>query len=147
MIKVKTFSVLILATLMILASCESESKNENNTYNEGIASDDLAEMELKFDKEKIYLLSVTREMSYDTVYQILKDYYKMEYGNLLSGDIGLTDESIAKYEENIAEISKKYKLSKPKVASLIFSFKYEMRTADEIIEDYQSSEMEVYEHQ
>ena len=133
--------LLTLILLLTCVSCNFNSKKENkeDKIDKEAVSADYAEIKLMFEKEKIYLLSVSRNMSYDTLYQILNDYIKADYNNLVSGDIGLTDESVVRYEENITKIAKKYKLSKSKVASLIFSFKYEMRTVDEIIGENQAS--------
>lgn len=132
-------SILLILTFFVLLTCcdfSSDTKQEN----EEITSIDIAEIELMFEKEKIYLLSVSCSMPYDTVYQILRDYYAGNRAILESGDLGLTDQSIEAYNKNITNIASKYKMSKSKVASLIFSFKYEMRTIDEIIAAEQTQE-------
>lgn len=84
------------------------------------------ERKLNHYKEKIVLLSAIKGVPYDTLYLILRDYYsQMDY---LGNDDGNTLKNALTYT------SEKHNLAKPKIASIIFSFKYEMLTQEEIIE-------------
>lgn len=86
-----------------------------------------ADSELEFENEKITLISIMHGIPKDSVYLILRDYYAK---NDLSFDID------SKSTENFIDtISKNRKMSKRKIASIIFSFKYEMQTKDEIEQD------------
>ena len=68
-------------------------------------------------------------MSFDTLNFILKDYY------VVTDTISISNEnSKYLYQSAIEKISDKYKISKSKMASLIFSYKYEMLTKEDIRE-------------
>ncbi len=84
---------------------------------------------LSYDKEKIILLSEIRKIPFDTLNFILRDYY------VVTDTISSFDKnSKYLYQSSITKISNKYKISKSKIASLIFSYKYEM-VAKENIEE------------
>jgi len=84
------------------------------------------EMEISSNSEKVMLLSVIKHISYDTLKGILVEYYSHVDEHRL-GD------SLSVYSKNaIDKISEKYKLDPAKVAALIFSYKYEMLTKEEI---------------
>jgi len=109
----------------------------------------LVRRDLINEKEKIYLLSLASKVPFDTVKLIIRDYYLNEYNIMFSKVPSLTDSSILEYKESIQSISRKYHLSESKVASLLFSFKYEMRSPEEIIEQAQdqSADNSEYEDQ
>jgi hypothetical protein len=86
-----------------------------------------ADSELEFENEKIALISIMHGIPKDSVYLILRDYLAK---NDLSFDI---DNKFT--EKFIDTISKNRKMSKRKIASIIFNFKYEMQTKDEIGQD------------
>lgn len=103
------------------------------------------EDDLSNEKEKIILLSEVRKISFDTLNLILRDYY------VLTDTISDSDQnSKFLYQSAIAKISDRYKISKSKIASLIFSYKYEMLTKEDIgesaMEDFKDNyEEEQYE--
>lgn len=84
---------------------------------------------LSYDKEKIILLSEIRKISFDTLNLILRDYY------VITDTVSSSDENSKHLFQNaIAKISDKYKISKSRIATLLFSYKYEMITKEEIEE-------------
>lgn len=83
-----------------------------------------AEYELRYSKEKIALLSAIKGVHYDTLYSILKDYYYNLDGN---------NDNDTLVRNAILYTAEKHVSSKSKIASCIFSFKYEMLTKDEIM--------------
>ena len=85
--------------------------------------------DLSYENEKIILLSEIRKMPFDTLIFILRDYYVIT-DTVSSSDIN----SKYLYQSSIAKISERYKISKSRIASLIFSYKYEMLTKEEIEE-------------
>ncbi len=119
----------VLFLLIINTSCEdSESKNQLSEKEKLYAE---AETELSDQKEKIVLLSAIKKISYDTIFSILKDYYSH------TSEYSSSSDSSRFFSEKAMElISKKYQISINKVASVIFSFKYEMLSKDEIIEEF-----------
>lgn len=139
--------LLIFTFLFLVLACnkstkKQETKKELTEQEKALKKYKYAELELGYQKEKIFLLSEIKRIKYDTLYQILKEY------------IANTPEFI-KYEKSpekdlakiIEDISIKLELSKAKVASVIFSYKYEMMTQEEIVEkaadEYQNSQIEV----
>lgn len=93
---------------------------------------------LSYDKEKIILLSEVRKIPFDTLNLILRDYY------VVTDTLSSSDEnSKYLYQTAIAKISEKYRFSKSKIASLIFSYKYEMLTKEDIgesaVEDFKDN--------
>lgn len=122
--------ITILLSLVLFTGCKIFKKKEKKapTPQEKLESAyKYAEFELSDQTEKIVLLSDIKGVSYDTLYAILKDYYA------LTDDYQYSRDSLSIISQNtISTISKTYRISKLKVASLIFSFKYEMQTKEEI---------------
>ena len=91
----------------------------------------LADLELESEDEKITLLSILKNTSKDSIILVMRDY-------LLK-----TENESMSHKDIINTISQKYNMHNRKVASIIFSYKYEMLTKDNItddfIENYQSS--------
>lgn len=85
-----------------------------------------ADGELKYNKEKIVLLANIKGIHYDTLYSILKDYYYK-----VDGD----NENDTAIQTSLNYTTAKHKFPKSKIASFIFSFKYEMLSKEEIIEN------------
>ena len=101
---------------------QSEAEKLKKVYNR-------IEDNLAYDKEKIILLSVIRKIPFDTLNLILRDYF------VFTDIVSSSDEnSKYQYQSSIVKISDKYKISKSKIASLIFSYKYEMLTKEDIEE-------------
>ena len=91
------------------------------------AKDSIAYLELDGQSEKIYFLAQINQLPYDTLYKILKDYMvfssgQFEYFSIDSSDMNFSFSSIAET----------YNIPKPRLASIIFQFKYEMLTKDDI---------------
>lgn len=124
---------------MVVLSCTSKPVTEKK-IDKGKAANTLVLQELIINKEKIYLLSLASKVPYDTVNLIIKDYYLNEYDIIFNNTLSLRDSSIIDYKESIQSISRKYHLTESKVASLLFSYKYEMRTPDQIIDEYQEQQ-------
>ncbi len=93
---------------------------------------------LMMESEKLMLLSIIKKIPQDTLRLVLREYLKAnpEY---LDG-LGMNK------ADNLDTISQKYHISKFKIASIIFSYKYEMLTKEEIeesaIESYQDDNPE-----
>lgn len=141
----------ILLTLFILlqffCSCqESKSKNEKKvilTETEKLINlNDRVEKQLSYEKEKIIMLSEIRKISFDTLILILRDY-------LVITDTVLGTDKNSKYlfQSAIAKISDRYKISKSRIATFLFSYKYEMITKEEIEESAVDDFRDNYEYE
>jgi hypothetical protein len=131
----------VMILMLVLLGCKSKPVKEKQ-IDKGDAANTLVLQELILNKEKIYLLSLASKVSFDTVKLVIKDYYLNEYDILFNKTLSLRDSSIIDYKESIQSISRKYHLSESKVASLLFSFKYEMRTPQQIIDEYQDQQVD-----
>lgn len=89
-----------------------------------------AKFELSYCSEKIILLSIIKKMSFDSLKLILTDYYSMTSGYTYS-----SDSSKIYSEKAISYISEQYHLPKRRVASIVFSFKYEMLSKEDILDE------------
>lgn len=91
--------------------------------------------ELSENSEKLMLLSILKKIPKDTLRLVLRDY-------LMENPFPEIDDVI----DNLDTISQKYHISKFKIASIIFSYRYEMLTKEEIeqsaIETYQDDNQE-----
>lgn len=117
---------LIYLLVLVLCNCKrSETPKELAPLEREKLAIEFAEYELSESTEKIFLLSHIEKIQYDTLYLILRDYYSR---------IDHLD-SLQTYSDALTYIANKYKMPPPKVASLIFSFKYEMLQRDELLED------------
>ncbi|QIH40281.1 hypothetical protein G7A72_16350 [Flavobacterium sp. Sr18] len=120
--------ILLIFIIFCLNSCSNKKEEKVLSKSEKLTDSYFqADSELEFENEKITLISIMRGIPKDSVYLILRDYYAK---NDLSFDID------SKSTENFIDtISKNRKMSKRKIASIIFNFKYEMQTKDEIEQD------------
>ena len=148
----KHMSNLIILLMIALTSCNSNSSKEKQidnaeTPNNTNTVETLVQQELIVNKEKIYLLSLSSKIHFDTLKLIIKDYYLNEYDILFNKTHSLRDSSIVDYKKSIESISRKYHLSESKVASVLFSFKYEMRTPEQIIEEYKNQQFDYQEYE
>ena len=110
--------------LVYYNSREGEPKKELTNTNNQTDKYWLADAELESEQEKITLLSILKNTSKDSITLILRDY-------LLH-----TENESVPYEKTINIISQKYNLPSRKVASIVFSYKYEMLTNDNITDDF-----------
>ena len=119
-------SILIIL-ICVLSCCNSKPKKElsKKEKQEKRVKENLSEY-----SEKIVLLSVIKKIPYDSLKFILTEYYTITAGYTNSSD------SLKYYSEKaISHISEKYHILKRRAASLIFSFKYEMLTKEEIVDE------------
>lgn len=93
----------------------TEKEIEKNKYS-------LADFELEENQEKIVLLSFIKKTPKDSINFVVREYL-ME-----------TESKDSLFEESIEKIAKKYSISSKKVASIVFSYKYEALTEDEVQE-------------
>ncbi len=97
-----------------------------------------ADFDLHQNSEKIMLLSILKKIPQDTLRLVLREYLKANPEYLDGLGVNKAD--------NLDSISQKYHISKFKIASITFSYKYEMLTKEEIeesaIESYQDDNPE-----
>lgn len=120
----------IIPILLFIYSCSSETKKELSEKEKKVIKYEYADIILMDQKEKIILLSTIKNVPYDTLYLILKDYY-----TAISDVTFYNDSCVSICNNTINTISKNYQLPKSKIVSIIFSFKYEMQTKQDIIDD------------
>lgn len=85
---------------------------------------------LDYEKEKINLLAEFHNLNFDTVNNIIKEYL------VITLTVRSSDKNAKQiYQSAIAKISLSNKISKSKIASLLFSYKYEMITKKDIAEN------------
>jgi hypothetical protein len=100
------------------------------------------ERQLSYDKEKIIMLSEIRKISFDTLNLILRDYL------VITDTVSSSDENSKQlFQSAIAKISNRYKISKSRVATFLFSYKYEMITKEEIGESAVDDFRDNYEYE
>jgi len=137
------FTIFIL--LQFFCSCQ-DSKPEKKEEKKMSETEELEklndniERQLSYEKEKIILLSEIRKIPFDTVNLILRDY-------LVITDTVSSSAKNSKqiFQSAIVKISDKYKISKSRIATLLFSYKYEMITKEEIEESAVENFQENYE--
>jgi len=142
----KTFFKLLTLLLFFYSCQQSKPKEERKkviTETEKFQKiNKRIESRLSFEKEKIILLSEVRKVHFDILNLILRDYY------VITDTVSSSDKNSKYiYQSAISEISEKYKISKSKIASLIFSFKYEMLSKEEIEESAVEAFKEDYEEE
>lgn len=131
----KNFIYLFL--IVVLSSCSNSSAEskvkdveqkpvlERKSY--------IIEMFLKSDAEKIGLLSVIKNVPQEKTNSVLREYLLKTF---ISEEFKANKNS--EYIEKLVDsIAIKNKLPSILTASIIFSYKYEMTTKDEIIDDYE----------
>lgn len=91
---------------------------------------EIADIYLKYDSEKIGLLSVIKNIPYQKANSVLRDYLAKT-----NNYRDLSNENQNYIVNVIDTIAQKNNLSKKLTASMIFSYKYEMTTKDEYFEE------------
>lgn len=147
----RTLIGLLFITLVSLGCKQSTSTEKEKTESSGTEKLDRIseriEENLSDEKEKVILLSQISNIPFDTLNLLLRDYY------IATDTLSSFDKNVKDIIQNtIATISKTYKISKSKVASMVFSYKYEMLTKGEIEEraieniadEYHEEESEPY---
>lgn len=128
----------IILSFILLISCNSNNNDKKSSSEEDQTPEkSIADFRLDFDGEKIALLATIKQISQDTLFNILKDY--LEYMEEREYQYGL-DSIRFIANEAIEFSSKKNGLPKNKVASLIFNFKYELLTKQDIIDEIEADE-------
>lgn len=118
------FFVIIFMCFTLNSCFNKDEKKDKIKLDKIEDANQIADFELEFENEKIALISIIRGIPTDSVKLILRDYFTKNY---LSNDIE------NQFTEKIIDtISENRKMSKQKIASIIFSFKYEMQTKEEI---------------
>jgi hypothetical protein len=123
----------IMVISFVLLSCGAKKKpkaqEETPQTKEEIAQQlyNSVKEGLEYEKEKILLLSLIKLIDQEKVISMLTDYCVYEYSSNFGDDT--TEPKLV-----IERIAQKHSISVSKVASLIFSYKYEMITNEEIEE-------------
>ena len=121
--KLNVFSAIIL--FFTLQNCKDTNASKKDKIEPNIQPQEiLTDLELKSAQEQIYLFATAKQLSYDTLYQIFRDYSKDYYQNKLSQKADIFNISIEKMDSCLLKISKKYNLPKSKVAELIYSYRF-----------------------
>jgi len=119
-------SLIIIITLTLF-SCGKKEK----TYQEKqIRIEKNVIKELDYNIDKIVLLSNIENLPIEKINLIMQGYLKAMYDR----DFNL--ENIEDYQNLINTISKNTSLSTKRVSSIIFAYVYEMRTKEEIGDEY-----------
>jgi hypothetical protein len=127
------FFIAIGIPTILIISCRDEKIIEEKTEVVSNKKTEIAnpysleDFILEEQSEKIVLLSIIKNIQQDTLRFVLREYLKENPE--ITATINKT------YEKSIDAISKKYHISKPKIASILFSYRYEMLTKDEIEEN------------
>ena len=117
---------LIILSIFWLTYCGKEKKEPEKVLTEKKIAENkysYADSELKDNQEKITLLSFIKNTPKDSINLVIREYLmKTEYEDVF-------------FEKYVEQVAKKYSISPKKVASIIFSYKYEVLTKDEIEEN------------
>lgn len=113
--------ILSIMTILIYLSIREKEPKKELTKKENIVDKYwLADSELENAGEKIALLSILKNTPKDSITLVMRDY-------LLN-----TENDSIPFEKVITSISEKYHISKHRIASIVFSYKYEALTKDDI---------------
>lgn len=124
---------LLILILVIFSSCNNLSQNESEvnvnkkTEKEYPVESDI----LEFEKEKIALLSIIKEVPYEITNSVIKDYLN----SYISSEMLFGEKNPNDFFKVIDSIAVKNKISRKLTASIIYSYQYEMITSDEINEN------------
>lgn len=123
--------ILTIIFYLLLFSCNNNEKTAESTKEKKQSNlQSEVDFELVFNYDKIVLLSNIEGLSHAKVEEIMKAYYTAMYNDKF---VITTNNDYQKLIDSIAE---KVSLPNQKVASLIFAYVYEMRTKQEIGEEY-----------
>jgi len=131
---------LLLVLILIVFGCKDKEPEKiiPTKIPEVVDPYSTADAFLKMESEKLILLSILKKIPQDTLRLVLREYLKANPEYLDGLGVNKAD--------NLDSISQKYHISKYKIASIIFSYKYEMLTKEEIeesaIESYQDDNPE-----
>lgn len=128
----RSVSIIVLALILLTSCKKTEPAKELTVVEKQEMASQWAEWELSDQHEKISLLASIKGMRYDSLYSVIKKYYSKMHAVRFEEDKIAIASDIA-----IGQISEMSKLSRSQVASLIYSFKYQMITEEEVIKDLQ----------
>jgi len=123
-------NLIILILSVIFYSCDYSSSKTERKYES--ANDQLfVELMMGFDGEKIGLLSIIKQVPYEQVNSVISDYLTDSFKHLI------IKQNNPEYFVNLVDsIALKNNLSRELTASIIFSYRYEMITKEEIVDEY-----------
>lgn len=121
-------NILALMLLIFVSCSKTEQKKEVSKKEQQIDKYFLADLELESEDEKITLLSILKKTSKDSIILVMRDY------------LANTESDSIPYKDVINKISQKNNISNNKVASIVFSYKYEMLTKDDITNEFTENE-------
>jgi hypothetical protein len=140
--------IILVSLLLVFYACgDSSTKNNESSKNskEKMSREDVnyffVDIELSENAEKIGLISILKDIHPEKGNVVLRDYLAK------TSAIFYQFEKEPSFFVNVVDtLAAKHNLSKKIIASIIFSYKYEMVTKDEIIDDY-IEEMEYYQNE
>lgn len=119
--------ILFITALTLLISC---GKKERTPQQKQEIITEIISEELDYNVDKIVLLSNIENLPIKKVNATIQGYFNAIY------DTDFDLESVEDYQNLINNISKNTGLSTKRVASIIFAYVYEMRTKEEIGDEY-----------
>ena len=119
----KILITITILSLSILGCKEASDKIESTMEQKDSLALEMADTQLKFEEEKIVLLSSIKGVSYDTLKSILRSYYSKTHFDFY--------DNAASIKKALIYTAKKHRLPESRIASLILNFKYEIRIMDE----------------
>ncbi len=120
-------NLLIIIITLTFFSC---GKKEKTTQEKQAKITKEVKKELNYNFDKIILLANIESLPKSKVHKVMQGYFKVMY------DDDIAFEKDADYQDMINTISKTTGLSTKKVSSIIFAYVYEMRTKEDIGEEY-----------
>jgi hypothetical protein len=119
--------ILLLILISFLYSCDKKEKKVESMEKESIETAyEKNKTFVDLSSERVALLAIAKGIPGDSLKLILTDYYTQTYV--------LDTITVKDSERIVSSIAEKFHISKPKIASLIYNFEYEMLTSDEIFE-------------
>lgn len=122
---------LLILILVIFTSCNNLSQNENEVNKKTEKENPVEPDILEFEKEKIALLSIIKEVPFEITNSVIKDYLN----SYISSEMLFGEKNPNDFFKVIDSIAVKNKISRKLTASIIYSYQYEMITSDEINEN------------
>ncbi len=119
--KINFLPSLIIGILVMTFGCKNSEniKESNKAFSNSVSLTDTS-YEVSSQSEKIALLSVMQNVNYDTLFNILNDYYSIQMPENRAFDLSDGQKTL----QRIDSISNKYNFSKRKISRLIYSFIY-----------------------
>ena len=129
--------LLLIITLISFISCSESNLSKSKAIEEEKSKDeilnDFTEIVSNLRSEKITLISIIIDIPKDKTNSVIKEY--------LAKDSYLLRMEDPNYIEKIVDtIARKNNLSNKLTASIIFAYKYEMVTKNDIVDEYNSNQ-------